>query len=258
METISPEKIVRLELLDEVHALAMECMALGCLGVLDGPPGVGKTIALQSVEKRLNISGHPSRSLYVRAYPSQGPTRSVRDLLESVGVRTHIMSQGVALQTLARMALKEFASRGIELLLVDEADNWSIEGLQGFVTMLDVSRQQGRFVSAILCGNSDMTKWVGQYAAGISRTLRAVNAQSLEVTTMLGVLAEWGEGFAQLVTQIRAGDKSARSLGNAIHKLTRGNLRRLHFYARLHVMHFGDEIVTEPSHQTVTTKLLAS
>ncbi len=248
------ERIVTIPLLEEVEILASDCLQLGCLGAVTGPSGIGKTVALRSVERKLSRPG--SNCFYFRAYQTEGHTRCVRDFLHAIGIRSSTIPSGLTLQVLIKLALREIRAREIKLLLVDEADHWPLDGLKGFIAMVDAAHSDDYGLSAILCGNTELATWLAHYAPGMSRTLRCCHGKPLSAALSLATLRQWSPVFDELAIRINSGDKTARRTASLIHAGTGGSLRRLNYFARLYVLRHGTAEVDEERVSTVLRDLI--
>jgi hypothetical protein len=142
------------------------------------------------------------------------------------------------------VALREFRAQQIRLLLIDEADSWSLDSMRGMISVMDAAAQADLPLSVIFAGDSDLPKWLGQHGAGISRTLQIDLFQNLPLDLTLAVLRQWGAPFQFLAEQISQKDKEARLLAKRILQATGGNLRRLNFFARLYLAHFPEAPIT--------------
>lgn len=234
-------------------ALAKECVELQCLGAISGKPGTGKTVALQTIVARYPGLALPGQCLYYRAYSAEGGTRAVRDLLEGLGVRPTLVPPAAPLQLVVKAALRELRAREIRLLCVDEADSYTSDSLRGFISLYDAALQGGHPISAILAGTQEVSKWLADVAAGLSRTVRVEEFTALTPELSLGVLKKWDPRFGDLATELAAGSKDARRTASAITRITGGNLRRLSYFAKLLQIHYpegpigadGVELVSE-------------
>jgi hypothetical protein len=231
------EKILTTPAIERVITLVKECVALGAIGVVVGPPGTGKTTALLAVEKRYPTLGLPGGCFYYRCCSGTGPTRGVRDLLVGLGMRESLLPVGFSLQMVIKIALREFESRSLRVLLCDEADTWGVDALRGVLTMADISRQKGQPLVLILGAATDADRWLGDLPSALSRTLRFEFFENLSVEMTLSVLQEWGPVFQSFAGQVEKGDKEAVRTLKLIHKGTGGNFRKLHYFAQLFLLH---------------------
>jgi hypothetical protein len=240
----STDTIVTLPAIERAHQLAAHCLRLRCLGAICGPNGVGKTVALRSIESKFPTMGVSGKCVYYRAFYTDGYTRGARDLLVGLGVRSSQIPSGASLQLVSKVALREFRAQQIRLLLIDEADSWSLDSMRGMISVMDAAAQADLPLSVIFAGDSDLPKWLGQHGAGISRTLQIDLFQNLPLDLTLAVLRQWGAPFQFLAEQISQKDKEARLLAKRILQATGGNLRRLNFFARLYLAHFPEAPIT--------------
>ncbi len=239
---MNAEKILTTPQLERTLALARDCLGLNCLGMLSGPSGTGKTVALQAVESRYSTLSDNGKPLYLRCCIVQGPTRGIKDILDSIGIRASLLPPNATLQSTIKLALRELHSRQIRLLLLDEADSWGLDSLEGVVSLYDWAAQRNQPISLLLAGTSDMVKWLGNYTSGLSRTLRCESFTPMSPELMLGVLREWDDRFAALASKVEAKDKEALALVKLVHKATSGSFRRLNYFARLMALSPSDRI----------------
>jgi len=252
----STDRIVTLPALERAHQLAEHCIRLRCLGAICGPNGVGKTVALRSIETKFPTMGVPGTCVYYRAFHTDGYTRGVRDLLASLGLRSSQIPMGASLQLVSKVALREFRARQTRLLLIDEADSWTLDSLRGMISVTDAANQAELPLSVVFAGDSDLPKWLGQHGAGISRTLQIDHFQNLPLDLTLAVLRQWGAPFQILAEQLSQKDKEARSLAKRILQATGGNLRRLNFFARLYLAHFSEPPITSDHLEATFAQML--
>lgn len=252
----STDRIISLPAIERAHQLATHCATLRCLGAICGPPGVGKTVALQSIESKYPTSGVPGVCIYYRAFHTDGYTRGARDLLANLGIRSSQIPNGASLQMVCKVALREFRTRGIRLLLIDEADCWTLDSLRGMVSIIDAANQADIPMGAIFAGGSELPRWLGQHAAGISRTLQIDHLQNLPLDLALAVLRQWGDPFHALTERISQKEKDARMLAKRVLQGTGGNLRRLNFFARLYLTQFPESPMTIDQLETIFAQML--
>lgn len=251
-----PETIITLPALERAHELAAQCLALRCIGAICGPNGVGKTVALKSIEGKFPSMGVPGACVYYRAFHTDGFTRGVRDLLANLGGRGAQVPMGASLQLVSKVALREFRAQNIRLLLIDEANSWSPDSLRGVVAVFDAVNQAGIALSVVFAGDSSLPRWLGQDGAGLSRTVQIDHVQNLSVELTIAVLRHWAPPFEKLAEQILAKDKVARTVAKSIHHRTGGNLRRLSFFARIYLAQFSEETVTPERIESVFSRML--
>ena len=254
----STDRIVSLPAIERAHQLAVHCLHLRCLGAICGPPGVGKTVSLRSIEAKFPTFGVPGSVVYYRAFHADGYTRGVRDLLTGLGIRSSQIPMGASLQLVGKVALREFRSQNIRLLLIDEADSWTLDSLRGLVSVIDAANQADLPISAVFAGGSDLPRWLNQHAAGFSRTLQIDHFQNLPLDLTLAVLRQWGSPFESLTERITQKEKDARLLGKRILQATGGNLRRLNFFARLFLTHYPEGPVNGDEVEAIFTQMLTA
>jgi len=243
-EVDSTERIVTLPAVERAQQLAAHCIQLRCIGAICGPNGVGKTVALRSIESKFPAMGVAGTCIYYRAFHTDGYTRGVRDLLASLGIRSSQIPMGASLQLVSKVALREFRAQQIRLLLIDEADSWTLDSLRGLISVFDAANQADIPLSVVFAGESGLPKWLGQHGAGLSRTLQIDHFQNLPLDMTLAVLRQWGTPFQSLAEKISEKDKDSRLLAKRILQVTGGNLRRLNFFARLYLAHFPEPPIT--------------
>lgn len=247
-------KIVSLPQMQLAASLARECVALQCLGAISGPPGTGKTTALQAMESMPPGVDSQGNCHYLRASSGEGVNRALRDLIESFDYRPGSLPTNMSQPYLIALLLKEMSQRKISLLAVDEADAWSKEALRGFVSLYDGAQRKRQPFGAVLAGSSQLVGWLSGFAAALSRTLRCEEFQNLDPQGSLALLREWFPCFERLAGSLK--DKAARKCVDLIYKATSGNPRRLSFFARLHELHFPGAEVTEETVRGVSALLL--
>lgn len=252
----STDRIITLPALERAHQLATHCVNLRCVGAICGPNGVGKTVALRSIEAKFPTMGVPGACVYYRAFHTDGHTRGVRDLLIGLGIRNSQMPMGASLQLVCKVALREFRAQQIRFLLIDEADSWTLEALHGIVSLVDAANQANLPLSMILAGETGLPKWLMQHGAGFSRTLQIDHFQNLPLDLTLAVVRQWGTPFQTLAERIAAKDKEARLLAKRILQATGGNLRRLNFFARLYLSQFTDAAITSDQLEVTFAQML--
>lgn len=238
------EKIISVPAIEETAALVTHCIALKSIGVIAGPPGCGKTVSLKNAAEHASRLGCSGSAHYFRVFVAEGPARGVKDLIDDLGTRGGMVPKGASLQTVGRIAQREFRNRNVRLLLIDGADDWGPDALRGFINVIDSLRDGPDAVTAILAGNEMLPKMVSQQSPLLSRTLRVTNVGPLTPAWMLGVLRKWNPAFDRLA-EAMANDRASKMLAKRIHQGTGGFLRRMSFFATLYASEFNDQEVTE-------------
>ena len=227
-------KILRLPALERAVALAKEAVALSCIGALTGPPGTGKTTALQHIESAYASLGLPGTAFYYRCTQAGGGTQALKDMLESLGVRPSLLPRGTGLRLAVKVAKRELDARGVRLLLADGIDSYSAEGLAAVVALLDICRREKPALALVCASERDLSRWLTQNEAAVSRTLRRESFGYLSQEAALGVLREWlPDAFGDLAVRVEAGDKEAARVARLLHRRTGGSLRRLEYLTGL-------------------------
>jgi len=252
----STERIITLPAIEQAHQLAVHCLHLRCIGAICGSNGVGKTVALRSIETKFPTMGVQGTCVYYRAFHTDGYTRGVRDLLASLGIRSSQIPMGASLQLVSKVALREFRAQQVRLLLIDEADCWTADALRGMISVVDAANQADLPLSVIFAGESGLPKWLGQHGAAFSRTLQINHFQNLPFDLTLAVLRPWGEPFQSLVAKVSEKDKDARLLAKRILQATGGNLRRMSFFARLYLANFPEPPITSDQLEVTFAQML--
>lgn len=256
LRTGEPRRVV-LPHTPRILALARDVLAIGCLGAIHGVAGTGKTTGLKTVAAR---SGTPDneagRAKYLRAFPGEGPTRGIRDVLEGLGVARGMVPQSAQMIHLVLVALREIQKQAIELLCIDEADGWSGLAFQGVVALYDQARNEGWPLGILLAGGGQMMGWLRSYVAGMSRTLRCEELHNLDAPHALALLHAWNPELSTLVGELAAGEKTARRMASVVMRATSGNPRRLHYFSRLLQLHFPEGPFDLPGFEKVETLLL--
>lgn len=240
-----------------IHALAREVMAIGCLGAIYGQAGTGKTTGLKTVAARSEATGEVGgRAKYLRAFPGEGPTRGIRDILEGLSVGRGMVPQSAQVTHLVLVALRELQKNSIELLCIDEVDGWSGVAFQGVVALYDRARDEGWPLGIMLAGSGQMMSWLRGYVAGMSRTLRCEELLNLSAPHAVALLHAWNPGLSPLVEGLAAGEKTARRMVTVLMRATSGNPRRLHYFSRLLQLHFPKGPFDLPGFEKVEGLLL--
>jgi hypothetical protein len=228
-----PSTILTLPSLTSAQILAKHCIALGCLGVITGTNGVGKTEALKFLTRCTDLLPAETKSHYHQCVRAEGSSRAVRDVLIDLEVRQAVHQRGMALGIALKLALREFNERKIGLLLMDDADLLSIDSLQGVISLYDYTRAKNYPLSLILAGATGSEKWIGALPAASSRTLKICRLQNLTVELTCALFAGWGAPMSDLAGAVREKNVDAIRVLRFIHKNTNGNTRRLYYFAEL-------------------------
>lgn len=226
-------KILTLPSIEKTIHLVKDCVTLNCLGAISGIPGTGKTVSLQAVESRYVSMGLPGICVYYRCCSNSGPTRGIKDILESLGVRSGLLPSVSTLQFTVKVAQREFATRQVRVLLLDEADSWDIPSLQGLITLYDTCLLSPHPVTFIFAGSVHLVKWLSKYNAALSRTLRCESLSNLTLPLTMSLLSQWGEPFEKLAFKVNQKNLEGLKTIKLIYQSTGGNLRRLTYFAKL-------------------------
>lgn len=138
-----------------------------------------------------------------------------------------------SVQILSRIALREFKQRDVRTILMDEADQWSVQTLSGLLSLYDICAEKGQPITLILAGAERPEKWLGMLPALRSRTLHIEQSVNLDENLAASVLKSWSVPLADLVAKLESGDKGASRVFGRIYKGTSGNFRRLRYFAEL-------------------------
>jgi hypothetical protein len=176
-----PSTILTLPSITSAQVLAKHCVALGCIGVITGTNGVGKSEALKFLARSTDLLPADTKTRYHQCVQAAGASRAVRDILVDLEVRQAVHQRGMALPIALKLALREFTERKIGLLLLDDGDLLSIDSLQGIVSLYDYCRAKNYPLSLILAGATGSEKWIGALPAAWSRTLKVCRLQNLTV-----------------------------------------------------------------------------
>lgn len=255
-----PGSILTLPSIQAATKLARHCKALGTLGVVTGPNGVGKTEGLKFLARSPELTPNQT-AYYHQCVSAEGHSRGVRDILVGMEVRQAIYQRGMALPVAMKLALREIQDRKIGMLLMDEADLLSIESLQGIVSLYDYCRAKEHPVAIVMAGARGAEKWIGGLSAGWSRTLKVCRLTNLSVEMTAALFSGWGSPMTELAQGVRAKDRDAIAVLKSIHRGTGGNPRRLYFFAGL--AHLEPKPLTaarvrELCEQMTTTDVVAS
>jgi len=228
-------RILRIPLIEQAELLLRDCSLTASIGVIVGPNGCGKSEALKRLAGNYRSLGLPGQAARIRCCQQDGPTRGAKDILLEIGVGGALMMNGQAtpLSLICKTAVRAFRQRNLRCLLLDEADNWTIDTLGGFVTLLDYLRDKDHPVCAILTGVQSPTSWIGAVPALDSRTLATVNGYQLSENQVAGVLCKWGGAFSGLADSYIKGEGAALNAMQTIQSATGGNLRRLNYLCSL-------------------------
>ena len=235
--------------------MARRCSALRCLGVLTGDNGTGKTVCLKRLQAFPSKYGVEGKTAYFLAATTAGPTRGLKDFLADRGVKQAIHQKGISMKLLTKLAYRELQEKDIRMLLVDEADLIDTAALQGFVSLSDTCRDLRFPIAVLFSGVRDPSLWIGPIGAAESRTLQYARLSALTPELITAVFSGWGRPVAQLAEQVKAKDKDAIGTIRAIHRATKGNFRRLYFFARLAALEHGECRLTEEVVDEIFTKM---
>ena len=251
----TPDTILTTPGIEKSILLVRECVSLGCLGAISGVPGTGKTVALRAIESRYHTLNLPGNCTYHRCCATAGPTRGIKDMLDSLGLRHGLLPGTSTLQLTVRVAQRELATRQIRVLLLDEADAWDVPSLQGLIALYDATLSAGQPVSIIFSGSVHVVKWLDKYTAAISRTLRCEEFSNLSIALSVSILQQWADPFCQFAESYNAQKIEALKAVKIIHKATGGNLRRLNYFAKLFLLEH-QEVTPESVTQTLSKMIV--
>ncbi len=249
-----PSVIVTLPLIESATDLLLDCVSTGGIGLIAGPAGTGKTVALKRLEARYQSHKLPGQCLYFCCQSNAGATRGVKDILIEHGLGGPIIAhgQGGSMQTILKVVLREFKRRDIRCLLLDESQRLDSEAMLGIVAMLDYLRANDHPVAAVIATMKDNPEWLSPDESAATRTLRTVRSHYIQEEDMLGMLALWSDEFHGFSAKVDEEDQEALQISSEIHRHTGGNLRRLNFFLRLYNSHHSGTAVTS---STVTSTL---
>lgn len=253
----SPDVIASLPLLTAATSLLQDCAATGGLGVISGPPGSGKSIALRRLATRYASTGLPGSSFYYCCQSNAGATRGVKDILAEMGVGGALIAQGhgTPMQLLLKIALREFVRKGIRCILLDETDRWDEAAVSGVIAMHDDARDNGHSFSLIMATMEPSPAWLANAESARSRTLRVIHAERALIGEALALLALWSEDFAKFNALVDSADQPAIALARRIHEEFGGDLRRLNFFVRLYICHWSGRAVSKETVNSTIKRL---
>ncbi len=225
--------VITTSLITRAVQLAKDAVLLDCIGVITGPNGGGKSVALKTTLSRYASLGLDGIALYHRACATQGHTRGVKDILFEFGIReAHVSSSN--LQIACKLGLREFSARKIKLMLLDEADSMNKDSLVGVVTLIDYCNQHGHRLGLVMAAAQPISGWLATNSAGMSRTVREEKADNMVVEEVLAILREWVPALTSLITQAMEKNAEALKLARLIYKgIGDGNFRRMSYFATL-------------------------
>jgi hypothetical protein len=240
-------EILSTPFIERCVALLKNCSATESIGAIIGGNGTGKSCAMRALELRYGKLGLPGTCFRYRCCQIEaGATRGIRDLLLELGAGGAALMNGssVSVHVLSRIAIREFKQHNIRTLLLDEADQWSVQTLGGLVSLYDLCKEKEHPITLIVAGAERHERWIGALPAMRSRTLHFENSTNLDEAGMASVLKSWGEPFSGLVARVEAGENPAKRVFTRIFKGTSGNFRRLFYFTELAKQHPGQKIDT--------------
>lgn len=243
-----PSLIATLPFLDQASELLLDCAATGGIGVIAGPPGSGKTVALKRLAARYSGLGLPGACLYYCCQQNAGTTRGVKDILMEFGIGGAIIAQGhgASMQMILKLALRDFQRRNLRCLLLDESQRFDIDAMNGVVALHDHLREHDHPVAIVVASNVDTPEWLVATESARTRTLKILRSAYPDTDHMLGIMSLWADEFVRFADMVDSGNKGATDLARKIHTRTGGNLRRLNFFAKLFLRHHaGQELSLE-------------
>jgi len=247
----SPDVIAALPLIEAASELLLDCASAGAVGVIAGPPGSGKSVALRRLAARYPTLGLTGEAFYFCCQSNCGPTRGVKDLLTDMGIGGALLANGSgsSLQLLFKIAVRDFERKNIRCLLLDETDRWNGDAIAGILALHDHLRERGHPISLVMASMSEAPSWLDENDAARSRTLRVLHAERILASEMVGLLALWSEDFAKFAAE------PDDALSHTIYEHTGPDLRRLNFFARLHARHFRGRGVSAESVKATLKRL---
>ena len=253
----SPDAIVPLPVLGTASELLLDCAATGGVGVISGPSGSGKSVAMRRLVTRYPSLGLPGDAFYYCCQSSNGPTRGIKALLGGIGVGGAVIANGNAtpMQLILKIVVREFIRQNIRCLLLDETDRWDAEAIGGLFAMHDHLRDNDHPIALLMVTNHENPAWLADADPIRSRTLRVIRVSHVSVEEMLGLMAVWSDEFAEFSTQVEKGEKEAVDVARHIHDSTGGDLRRINFFARIFLRHFTGKTVTMKTAEATLKRL---
>jgi hypothetical protein len=247
------------ESIERAALLLSDCVATGSIGVLTGPNGSGKTEALKALVGRYAKIGTKGTALYFRCCLLKSHTRGLKDLAEAMGRKLFAGSNSTgSVQFAIRTCIHEMERQGITAIFLDDADLWSEEVLENVIALRDKAHEKGWPLVVILAGATNPDNWLGRVASARSRTLKVEAFQDLGPGEMLGILRSWNPVFEAFTQAVAEGDKKAEKCARTIHAHTKGNMRRLSYFALLYAAHAGDASVSPETLEKVLPHLNAA
>ena len=255
--TTSPDTIVTLPILTSASDLLLDCTATGGVGVISGPTGSGKSIAMKRLAVRYPSMNQSGNAAYYCCQNASGATKGLIALLGDLGVGGAIIANGngVPMQLILKIALREFVRKNIQSLLLDETDRWDAVAIAGLFAMHDHLKENGHSVSLLLVTNQDHPSWLAETDSIRSRTLRIIRVGHVSVEEMVGIMAVWGTEFALFAAKVEQGDSDADKIVRHIHASTDGDLRRVNYFARIYLRHFAGKVITMETTEAALERL---
>ena len=253
----SPDVVVTLPIFRKADELLIDCAVTGGVGVISGPTGSGKSVAMRRLVTRYPSLGLPGDAFYYCCQSSIGPTRGIKALLGGIGVGGAVIANGNAtpMQLILKIVLREFLRQNIRCLLLDETDRWDTEAIEGLFAMHEHLRDNGHPIALVMVTNQENPAWLSDADPIRSRTLRVIRVSHVSVEEMLGLMAVWSDEFAEFATQVEKGEKEAVEIARHIHDSTGGDLRRINFFARIFLSYFSGSAVTMKTAEATLDRL---
>ncbi len=242
----SPDVVVATPFIEDATAFMLDCCSVGGWGLISGPNGSGKTVAMRRLAARYSQHGLPGTAFYYCCRPVEGTTRAVKDLLAEMEIGGALVQQGqgAPLQLLFKVALREFKRRDVRLLLLDESSRCDAAAIEGLVALYDYMREKGHPLAIILASAPEQPEWLNLVPSAQSRTLAAVKTEELSLALMLGIVREWSDEFASLADSYDNGNKEAIVAAETIYGRVGSNFRRLNYFVCLYMRHFAGAEIT--------------